>query len=48
MAVGADGLFIETHPQPDEALSDAACQLPLDDMEPVLRRCQAIRNAAMQ
>jgi 2-dehydro-3-deoxyphosphooctonate aldolase (KDO 8-P synthase) len=47
MAVGADGLFIETHIDPDNALSDAACQLPLDDMEPVLRRCQAIRNAAL-
>ena len=28
-AVGIDGLFVETHPQPDIAKSDAASQLPL-------------------
>lgn len=42
LAAGADGLFIETHPQPDQALSDAASQIALDDMEPVLRQCQAV------
>ena len=39
MAVGADGLFLETHPHPPEALSDAACQLPVDQLEPLLARC---------
>jgi 2-dehydro-3-deoxyphosphooctonate aldolase (KDO 8-P synthase) len=29
LAAGADGLFLETHPDPDRALSDAATQLPL-------------------
>ena len=46
MAVGADALFIETHPQPDKAKSDAACQIPLADMEPILQRCLAIYQAA--
>jgi 2-dehydro-3-deoxyphosphooctonate aldolase (KDO 8-P synthase) len=32
LAAGADGLFLETHPDPDRALSDAATQLPLDSM----------------
>jgi 2-dehydro-3-deoxyphosphooctonate aldolase (KDO 8-P synthase) len=30
IAAGADGLFLETHPDPDRALSDATTQLPLD------------------
>ncbi|UCD63900.1 MAG: 3-deoxy-8-phosphooctulonate synthase [Candidatus Zixiibacteriota bacterium] len=35
-AVGIDGLFVETHPRPAEALSDAGAMLPLDDMERLL------------
>jgi 2-dehydro-3-deoxyphosphooctonate aldolase (KDO 8-P synthase) len=46
LACGADGLFIETHPQPDEALSDAASQIPLAGMESVLKRCLAFFRAA--
>jgi len=46
MAAGADALFIETHPRPDQALSDAACQIPLDRIEPVLARCLAVFRAA--
>ncbi|MBN1943339.1 MAG: 3-deoxy-8-phosphooctulonate synthase [Phycisphaerae bacterium] len=42
MAAGADGLFIETHPTPEKALSDAASQIALEDMEGVLRQCLAI------
>ncbi|NLF31293.1 MAG: 3-deoxy-8-phosphooctulonate synthase [Planctomycetes bacterium] len=42
MAVGADALFIETHPDPDAALSDAASQIPLDAMEEVLAPCVKI------
>ncbi|RPI63175.1 MAG: 3-deoxy-8-phosphooctulonate synthase [Planctomycetaceae bacterium] len=48
VAAGADALFIETHPNPDKALSDAACQIPLAEMEAVLRRCLAIYTAARQ
>lgn len=47
MAAGADALFLETHPRPDEAKSDAASQLPLNQMECVLKRCLAIRQAAV-
>jgi len=31
VACGVDGLFFETHPEPERALSDAATQLPLDE-----------------
>ena len=44
-AAGADGVFIETHPQPDEALSDAATMLPLDALEPLLKRLRGIACA---
>ncbi|MEO8139723.1 MAG: 3-deoxy-8-phosphooctulonate synthase [Gemmatimonadota bacterium] len=37
-AAGADGFFIETHPDPDRALSDAATQWPLDQLEELLAR----------
>jgi 2-dehydro-3-deoxyphosphooctonate aldolase (KDO 8-P synthase) len=46
VAAGADALFIETHPDPDHALSDAACQWPLDQMEELLKRCVEIYRAA--
>ena len=36
LAVGVDGLFIETHPNPDEAISDAANQVRLKDMKTLL------------
>jgi 2-dehydro-3-deoxyphosphooctonate aldolase (KDO 8-P synthase) len=45
MAAGADALFVETHPAPDRAKSDAACQTPLEEMEPLLRRCLAVHGA---
>ena len=32
VAAGADGLFIETHPDPDKALSDGPNMIPLDQM----------------
>jgi len=40
VAAGADGLFLETHPHPDKALSDAASMLKLDDIEPLLTLCR--------
>ncbi|MFB3890522.1 MAG: 3-deoxy-8-phosphooctulonate synthase [Phycisphaerae bacterium] len=46
LAAGADALFIETHPDPDKALSDAASQVPLDGMEALLKRCLAVFKAA--
>ncbi len=38
VAVGIDGLFIETHPDPEKALSDAASQLRLSLLEELLRQ----------
>ncbi len=48
VAAGADALFIETHPEPAKAKSDAATQLPLDQMKSVLRKCKAIFQASRQ
>ena len=42
VAVGIDGLFIETHPDPATALSDAASQLPLSRLEELLLQAKAI------
>lgn len=36
LAVGIDGLFIETHPNPPQAISDAANQVPLSEMKRIL------------
>jgi 2-dehydro-3-deoxyphosphooctonate aldolase (KDO 8-P synthase) len=41
-AVGIDALFLEVHPNPAEALSDAASQLPLSDLEELLIEIKAI------
>ena len=38
LAVGVDGLFIETHPNPDEAISNAANQVRLKDMKTLLEQ----------
>ena len=38
LAAGADGLFIETHPNPAKAKSDAATQYPLNEMSGLLSR----------
>jgi 2-dehydro-3-deoxyphosphooctonate aldolase (KDO 8-P synthase) len=43
VAVGVDGLFIETHPNPKEALSDGANMLPLKQMEELLTRLLRLR-----
>lgn len=42
MAVGIDGLFMETHPNPDEALSDGPNSWPLDKMEDLLKKLKQI------
>ena len=44
VAVGPDGLFIETHPNPAEAKSDGANMLPLDRFEGLLTRLCRIRE----
>lgn len=45
IAVGTDGLFIETHPNPAEAKSDGENMLPLDQMEGLLEKLIKIRKA---
>jgi 2-dehydro-3-deoxyphosphooctonate aldolase (KDO 8-P synthase) len=45
IAVGADGLFVETHPDPANAKSDGANMLHLDRLEDLLHRLLAIRAA---
>ena len=42
MALGIAGLFIEAHPNPDEALCDGPCALPLDKLEGYLAQMKAI------
>jgi 2-dehydro-3-deoxyphosphooctonate aldolase (KDO 8-P synthase) len=44
IAAGANGLFIETHPEPEKAKSDAACVMPIDWVEDVLKHCKEIFN----
>ena len=44
LAVSIDGLFIETHPDPDKAISDAANQVRLSDMENLLKQALEINS----
>ena len=46
LAVGANGLFIETHPKPDEALSDGPNMIPLGEMAKTLKSLVKIFEAA--
>ena len=48
VAVGVDGLFMETHPRPDEALSDGPNAWPLSRMESLLRALLHVHEAAWQ
>jgi 2-dehydro-3-deoxyphosphooctonate aldolase (KDO 8-P synthase) len=45
VAVGVDAVFLETHPDPARALSDAATQLPLADVPGLLQSLVAVRTA---
>ena len=45
VAVGFDGLFMETHPEPAKALSDGANMLPLDQLHDLLVKLLRIRQA---
>jgi 2-dehydro-3-deoxyphosphooctonate aldolase (KDO 8-P synthase) len=44
VAFGVDGLFLETHPDPDSALSDGPNMLALDDVSALLAECLAIHS----
>ena len=45
IAVGADGIFLETHPNPSEAKSDGANMLQLDKLDNLLAKLTKIREA---
>ena len=45
IAAGADGVFIETHPNPDQALSDGPNMVPLAEMAALLKTLVRIRKA---
>ena len=45
IAVGADGIFIETHPDPKSAKSDGANMLPLDEIKALLENLTVLRMA---
>lgn len=45
LAAGADGLFIETHPEPERALSDGPNMIPLADMAKLLARLLKVYSA---
>jgi len=45
VACGCDGVFIETHPRPDEALSDGPNMIALDDLPSLIACCLRLRDA---
>ncbi len=47
VAAGAEGLFIETHPDPSKALSDGANMLQLELLEDLLKKLLRIRQAVI-
>jgi len=48
LAAGANGVFIETHPRPDRALSDGPNMIPLGEMPEVLRGLVNVFNAVRE
>lgn len=44
IAIGTDGVFIETHPDPSKALSDGANMLPLSQMDQLMERLAHLRK----
>ena len=47
IAVGVDGLFMETHPNPASAKSDGANMLSLDLMKPLLEKLMRLRKTVV-
>ena len=45
VAAGCDGIFMETHPDPDSALSDGPNMIPLDQVEDLLKEAIRIKEA---
>jgi 2-dehydro-3-deoxyphosphooctonate aldolase (KDO 8-P synthase) len=44
IAAGCDGLFMEVHPNPDQALSDAANQVPLSHVKELINQCLTVHR----
>jgi 2-dehydro-3-deoxyphosphooctonate aldolase (KDO 8-P synthase) len=47
VAAGCDGLFVETHPQPETSPSDGPNMIPLDDFPALVQQCNRIRQALL-
>ncbi len=45
IATGADGFFMEVHPEPQTAQSDPHTMLRLDKLRPILEKCMRVREA---
>lgn len=45
VAAGCDGVFVETHPNPDAAPSDGPNMIPLDELPELISQCNRIRDA---
>ena len=48
ISVGADGLFMETHPDPDHALSDGPNMVPLGEMKNLLKKLIRVYDAVQE
>jgi len=48
VAAGCDGVFIETHPDPDRALSDGPNMLPLDEIPQLIRQLIQLRSLVIE
>ena len=48
ISVGADGLFMETHPDPDHALSDGPNMVPLAEMKGLLKKLMRVYDAVQE
>jgi 2-dehydro-3-deoxyphosphooctonate aldolase (KDO 8-P synthase) len=48
LAAGANGVFIETHPQPDKALSDGPNMIPLAEMQALLKSLKSVFDAVRE
>ncbi|MGB0599602.1 MAG: 3-deoxy-8-phosphooctulonate synthase [Rubripirellula sp.] len=48
VAIGIDGLFFETHPEPETSPSDGANMIPLDQFEPLIDRLLQLRRTSSQ
>jgi 2-dehydro-3-deoxyphosphooctonate aldolase (KDO 8-P synthase) len=48
VAIGIDGLFVETHPEPSQALSDSAAMLPLENLELLITEVLRVRQALQE